>query len=147
MGVEAVRIITLGTFDLFHEGHKNLIDFCVQLGAAAGWVVVGVNADDSSALNGKVVHQSCVDRMRAVGDAMSDALDGVAFPNMCAANVDRGFGMLQDGDIVVVGSEYARGDYPAQLGTTWDELDARGISVLFRPRTPGISSTQLREAL
>lgn len=36
-----MRVLTLGTFDLFHEGHRCLLDRARELGS----LVVGVNTD------------------------------------------------------------------------------------------------------
>ena len=144
-----MRVVTIGTFDLLHEGHQRLLSFCHNLAQGDDEFLVGVNSGDSPALNGKRPTQDDVTRHRAVMRYVGDDhgwLYDIGVVNHVVVNHGRGAELLQDGDLVVVGSEYARGDYPAQLGTTWDALDAMNVSILFRPRTLGISSTQLREA-
>ena len=39
-------VLTLGTFDLFHEGHVNLLARCRMLAGRNGLVVVALNPDE-----------------------------------------------------------------------------------------------------
>jgi len=134
-----MRVVTIGSFDVLHDGHRNLLRFMRDLGRAR---IVGVNADDSPALRGKRLHDNEQARMVAVQHALAEILS----PADVVLNHGHGIELLEDGDLVVVGSEYI-GRYPEQLGTTQEMLDQRGITVAYRPRTPGISSTQIREGL
>lgn len=45
---------------------------------------------------------------------------------------------------VIIGSDWARKDYYAQMGFTQDWLDERGIGLIYVPYTQGISSTDLK---
>ena len=42
----AMRVLTIGTFDLLHPGHVALLERCVELGGDRAHVSVGVNTDD-----------------------------------------------------------------------------------------------------
>ena len=50
-------------------------------------------------------------------------------------------------DFIVVGSDWAKKDYYAQMGFTQKWLDDRGITLVYVPYTEGISSTILKERL
>jgi glycerol-3-phosphate cytidylyltransferase-like family protein len=50
-------------------------------------------------------------------------------------------------DLVVIGSDWARKDYYAQMGFDQDWLDERGIGLVYIPYTQGISSTAIKERL
>lgn len=61
-------------------------------------------------------------------------------------NVGSGVGLIRDRrpDMLVVGSDWHQNRYLAQIGITQEELDGRGIAVVYLPRTPGVSTTALR---
>ena len=50
-------------------------------------------------------------------------------------------------DLVVIGSDWARRDYYAQMDFTQDWLDERGIGLVYIPYTEGISSTDIKGRL
>jgi glycerol-3-phosphate cytidylyltransferase len=50
-------------------------------------------------------------------------------------------------DLVVIGSDWARRDYYAQMQFDQDWLDERGIGLCYIPYTQGISSTAIKERL
>ena len=58
------RVITYGTFDLFHYGHQRLLERAKALG---DYLIVGVTADDFDKARGKInVQQSLMERLAAV---------------------------------------------------------------------------------
>ena len=109
--------------------------------AAIGPLTVGVNSDRFVAeYRGAPVHDSEFRRMRNVAQIR------------CVLDVQ-----LNDGpgidlirrlrpQVVAVGPDWLDRDYTRQIGTTADELADLGVSVLFLPRTPGVSSSELRAA-
>lgn len=129
------RVLTIGTFDLFHAGHERLLERCAWFGL----VEVGVNTDrfvnfykgrspaEHQAI--RVLHVRRMVRHVHLNDGPGIELIRKVMP-----------------DILAIGSDWLGRDYPTQLGTTAEELAGLGISVLFLPRTPGISTTELREA-
>jgi glycerol-3-phosphate cytidylyltransferase-like family protein len=50
-------------------------------------------------------------------------------------------------DLIVIGSDWARRDYYAQMGFDQDWLDARGIGLVYLPYTKGISTTELKRRM
>ena len=57
-------VITYGTFDLFHYGHRRLLERAKALG---DYLIVGVTADDFDLARGKInVQQSLMERMESV---------------------------------------------------------------------------------
>jgi hypothetical protein len=54
---------------------------------------------------------------------------------------------LSDPDLIVIGSDWARRDYYAQMQFDQDWLDERGIGLVYIPYTQGISSTAIKERL
>jgi hypothetical protein len=47
-------------------------------------------------------------------------------------------------DYIVIGSDWAKKDYYAQMGFTQDWLDERGIGLVYVPYTQTISTTKLK---
>lgn len=50
-------------------------------------------------------------------------------------------------DLIVIGSDWARRDYYAQMQFDQDWLDERGIGLAYIPYTAGISSTDIKARL
>ena len=50
-------------------------------------------------------------------------------------------------DIIVIGSDWARRDYYAQMNFDQDWLDERGIGLAYIPYTKGISTTDLKKRI
>lgn len=46
-------------------------------------------------------------------------------------------------DVIAIGSDWARRDYYAQIDVTQDFLDSRGISMVYVPYTPNISTSDI----
>lgn len=131
-----MRVLTLGTFDLFHVGHLNLLNRAHSFG---GELVVGVNSDrfvEAYKRRPTVVKES--DRLKIV-----QAVKGV---DRALLNDGPGRDLIEqvNPSVVVVGSDWHRRDYLEQLDLTQQWVDAHGIAVAYVPRTPMVSSSQLR---
>lgn len=123
-----MRVLTLGTFDLFHNGHKRLLERAATLGE----LTVAVNSDRFvTEYKGRPPMWEWADRAHDVSDYAEDVVENDG-PGI---DVIRHVGP----DVIVIGHDWLGKDYPAQLGTTADELADLGVSVLFVPRTPGVS--------
>lgn len=136
-------VLTLGTFDLFHAGHVNLLARCRMLAGRKGMVFVALNTDDFiEAYKGRPpiinyrdrysVVSSCryVDRVvRGSGRDSKPVIESVG------------------PDIIAVGSDWESRDYLGQLDVTQGWLTERGIRIEYLPYTEGISSSQIRGAI
>lgn len=123
-----MRVITYGTFDLFHEGHRRLLERAKELG---DYLIVGVTTDNYDDSRGKLnVRQSLMDRIRNVQDSgLADEIiieeyEGQKVQDMQKYKVD----------IFAIGSDW--------LGK-FDYLNDY-CTVVYLDRTKGVSSTQLR---
>ena len=59
-----VKVITYGTYDLFHYGHQRLLERAKALG---DYLIVGVTSDDYDKSRGKINNQqSLMERIAAV---------------------------------------------------------------------------------
>ena len=52
-----------------------------------------------------------------------------------------------DPDFVVIGDDWARKDYYAQMQFTQTWLDVQGIQLVYVPYTQGISTTELKSRI
>ncbi len=123
------KVITYGTFDLFHEGHYNLLKRAKELG---DYLIVGVTTEHFDQARGKV----------NVVDSIMDRIDNVkktGFADMIIVEDHEGqkiediqkYGV----DIFTLGSDWVG---------AFDYLKAF-CEVVYLERTPHISSTMLRK--
>lgn len=137
-------VLTLGTFDLFHWGHVNLLARCRMLAGREGLVVVALNPDEFIEqykgrppvipYHGRLsVLAACkyVDRVVCnYGGADSKPIIEAVGP-----------------DIIAVGDDWAHKDYYGQLRVTPLWLEERNIRIEYLPYTREISSSLIRTAL
>jgi glycerol-3-phosphate cytidylyltransferase len=138
-----VRILTLGTFDLFHAGHVALLRRCRDLAGPDGRVIVGLNTDSfverfkgHPPVVGYVHRETCLQACRYV-----DAV----LPNDQADGSIRDVLAVVRPATIVVGSDWRERDYLGQLGLTPDDLPR--IAIAYLPYTEGISSSALKAAM
>jgi len=123
------KVITYGTFDLFHEGHYRLLQRAKALG---DYLIVGVTTEDFDIRRGKM----------NVIDSLEERILNVQKTGFAdAIIVEKDFGQkIQDIqnldiDVFTVGSDWTG---------HFDYLNEY-CSVIYLPRTEGISSSMLRE--
>lgn len=141
---EVTSALTIGTFDQFHVGHQRLFQ---RIASYADDVIIGINTDQSPALNQKQPSQDQAIRYRHVARYVAE--QGWSHVNV-TFSFDRGRTLVNfhKPDMVVVGSDWAPPkDFLAQIEVSQQELDHWDVSLLFVPRTPGVSSTQIRKRL
>lgn len=133
-------IYTGGTFDLFHAGHVEFLRRCAELGS----VTVSLNEDEFiEKYKGKRPVISYQERKSVLlGCRWVDRV----VPNLGGADSRVAIGLCNP-DLVVIGSDWARRDYYAQMQFDQDWLDERGIGLCYIPYTYGISSTAIKERL
>lgn len=135
-----LKVYTGGTFDLVHSGHVNFLRRCAEIGS----VTVSLNTDEFiEEYKGKAPVMSYAERQ-----AMLEGLRFVdrVIPNVGGSNSKIAIELINP-DMVIIGSDWARKDYYAQMGFDQDWLDARGIGLAYIPYTQGISTTDLKRRI
>lgn len=134
-------IYTGGTFDLFHSGHVNLLKRCREVAGQEGKVVVALNTDDFI-FQFKNKKPICSEQERL------DVLLACRYVDEVVMNVggqDSRISIEMVGpNYIVVGSDWAKKDYYAQMSFTQEWLDEKGIGLVYVPYTQTISSTKIR---
>jgi len=135
-----LKVYTGGTFDLLHSGHVRFLTECAKLGK----VTVALNTDEFiEQYKGKPPIMNYQERkavlkgLRAVSQVI---------PNIGGADSKQAIQLVRP-DYLVIGSDWARKDYYAQMGFTQDWLDEQGIILCYVPYTAGISTTQIKARL
>lgn len=144
------NIYTGGTFDLFHEGHLELLEACARMAGPEGKVVVSVNTDEFiERFKGRKPVQSTRERIKM--------LQSCKYVNYVITNIGEELSTKtidewnSDGmytiDIVAIGSDWAGRDYYGQMGFTKEWLDERNIVLVYVDRRTGQSTTKLKQTL
>lgn len=123
------KVITYGTFDLFHQGHYNLLKRAKELG---DWLIVGVTTDNFDLERGKMnTCDNVMDRIAAV--QATGLADQIVIEEYKGQKIDdiQKYGV----DIFAIGSDW----------TGYFDYLKEYCQVVYLPRTEGISSTQLRQ--
>lgn len=123
------KVITYGSFDLFHEGHYNLLKRAKELG---DYLIVGITTEQYDAYRGKMnVVDSLMERIENVkktgfaDDIIIEDHVGQKVEDIQKYNVD----------VFTVGSDW-KGKF---------EFLRKYCDVVYLERTKGISSTQIRQ--
>lgn len=124
------KVITYGTFDLFHEGHYKLLQRAKALG---DYLIVAVTSDYFDKCRGKFnVHDSLMERVKNV--EKTGFADEIIIEEYFGQKIDdiKKYGV----DIFTVGSDWVGYfDYLSEY-----------CKVVYLDRTEGISSTQIRNS-
>ncbi len=123
-----IKVITYGTYDLFHYGHQRLLERAKALG---DYLIVGVTAEDFDKARGKInVQQSLMERIEAVKNSgLADEVIVEEYEGQKIDDIQR-----YDVDIFAIGSDWrGKFDYLKEY-----------CEVVYLDRTQGVSSTELR---
>ena len=123
------KVITYGTYDLFHQGHYNLLKRAKELG---DYLIVGVTTDSFDQERGKM--NTCNNVMERIEAVKATGLaDQIVIEEYRGQKIDD----IQkyNVDIFAIGSDWeGYFDYLNEF-----------CKVVYLPRTQGVSSTQLRQ--
>lgn len=130
---------TGGTFDMLHVGHIELLQYCREV---ADKVVVSLNTDEFiKRYKGKSPVIPYVQRMEML---LSTKYVDEVVPNF--GGEDSKPAILEvNPDVIVIGMDWLDKDYCKQMSFTPKWLSENNISLLYVPRTTGISTTKLKK--
>ena len=123
-----VKVITYGTYDLFHYGHQRLLERAKALG---DYLIVGVTSDSFDLTRGKInAQQSLMERIEAVrATGLADEIIVEEYEGQKIDDIKR-----YDVDIFTVGSDWkGKFDYLNEF-----------CKVVYLERTEGVSSSKIR---
>lgn len=124
------KVITYGTFDLFHIGHLNILKRARELG---DYLVVAVSSDKFNAIKGKKAYHSIEDRV--------EILKAISFVDevIVEEHWEQKVNDIKEHniDIFVMGHDWEG---------KFDFLNEY-CEVKYLPRTEGISTTKIKEDL
>lgn len=134
-------VYTGGTFDLFHSAHVRFLKACRRLAGQDGEVIVALNTDAFiQAYKGKPPIMSFAERKEVLlGCKYVDAV----ISNIGGADSKPSIEQVMP-DFIVIGDDWARKDYYAQMQFSREWLDQLEIQLVYVPYTPGISTTDLK---
>ena len=126
------RVITYGTFDLLHNGHINILKRAKEMG---DYLVVALSTDEFNATKGKKAYHSYETRKKM--------LEAIRYVDLVIPenNWEQKVQDIKDYkiDVCVMGSDWAGSDKFEYLKEYCD--------VVFLERTPGVSTTQIKNDL
>jgi glycerol-3-phosphate cytidylyltransferase len=135
------KVYTGGTFDLFHRGHANFLRQCKEIGDT---VIVSLNTDEFiyrykgeypvvSYEDRKEVLLSC----KYVDKVIPNSEGEDSKPSILSVNPK----------FIVIGSDWAKKDYYAQMNFTQKWLDDNGCILIYIPYTENVSTSLIKKKL
>ncbi|MGL5417384.1 MAG: glycerol-3-phosphate cytidylyltransferase [Clostridium sp.] len=124
------KVLTYGTFDLFHVGHLNLLKRASELG---DYLVVAISSDEFNAKKGKKAYHSVEDR-KSILEAI-EFVDEIILEEDWEQKIDDI--KKHDIDIFVMGHDWEG---------KFDYLKAY-CEVVYLRRTQGVSTTKIKNDL
>lgn len=128
-----MRIITFGTFDLFHIGHLNILKNCKKFLNQDNYVIVGISSDE---LNLKKKSKTPIininDRVEIIKSIKY--VDEVFIEESLEKKLE--YCLKYNADILIMGNDH--------IGT-FNYLENNNIKVIYLDRTNNISSTLIEK--
>ena len=122
------KVITYGTFDLFHYGHLRILERSKQLG---DYLIVAVSTDEFNEIKGK----KCIYPY----EHRAEIVKAIKYVDLVISekNWEQKASDIQkySVDIMVMGSDWEG---------KFDELSSL-CKLVYLPRTPGISSSEIKQ--
>jgi glycerol-3-phosphate cytidylyltransferase len=141
---EGPHCLYRGTFDVFHVGHVKFLEQCANIAGEDGEVVVALNTDEFiREYKGKPSIYSYEDRecilkaCRYVDKVVPNSGGADSKPSILSVCPD----------FIVIGSDWAKRDYYAQMGFTQEWLNDNNIGLIYVPYTEGISTTEVKASI
>lgn len=136
-----MRIVyTGGTFDLFHTGHVELLEYCYSL-ADGGEVIISLNTDEFvTKYKGKPPIMNYEEREDVL---MATKYVNRVIPNVGGTDSKPAISMVKP-DIIVIGMDWLERDYCKQMDFTPQWLSENNITLCYVPRTRGVSTTSTK---
>jgi glycerol-3-phosphate cytidylyltransferase len=125
------RIITFGTFDVFHVGHVNILERAAQYG---DFLIVGVSSDELNfSKKGRNPIYSQSDRCRIISSLRF--VDEVFLEE--SLELKKQYIMEHEANVLIMGDDWeGRFDWVKDV-----------CEVMYLPRTPSISTTEIIEVV
>lgn len=130
-------LLTIGAFDCPHAGHAAFLRRCE---AFADRVIVGLRSDE------------LVEKHKGAPAVFSfeeraQVLDQLGYEVRKSSGPGRDLIEATGPRLLAVGSDWSQDDFYARHEITADFIDDREITVLFIPRSHGISTSEIRRRL
>ena len=125
------KVITYGTYDLLHVGHINLLRRARELG---DYLIVVLSTDEFNALKHKTAYhpyearKTILESIRYVDEVLPEYTWEQKIKDVVDNQVD----------VFVMGDDWVG---------KFDFLKEEGVEVVYLPRTPEISTTQIKNDL
>tara|TARA_R100001509_G_scaffold164238_2_gene141118 strand:- start:819 stop:1235 length:417 start_codon:yes stop_codon:yes gene_type:complete len=138
-----MKVLTVGTFDLLHSGHIQLLNNCYKLAGSSGKVVVGVNSDEF------VYEYKKSKPIMPLKDRLS-VLSNLLRVHKVIINESKSLEKMlieEKPNILVIGSDWAKKDYFKQIGVSLNWLYENDILLVYTEYTPDISTSLIKERI
>ena len=134
-----IKVITFGTFDLFHIGHLKMLE---RAKAKGDFLIVGISSDELNwNKKGKNPIFSCKERVEIISSLK--CVDEVFIEEI----IDKEeYCMKYKADLFIIGDDW-KNKPCGKKNKTFDEQLKSICKVEYIPRTPSISTTELIERI
>jgi len=125
--IKIIRVITFGTYDLFHFGHKNLFKRCKKYGNK---LIVGISSDELNIKKKNIKSYDSIDK-RIASVKNSCYVDEIFVEESLELKND--YIKKYDASILIMGDDWK------------NKFDWVDCSTIYLKRTPNINSTKIRK--
>ncbi len=133
-------ILTYGTFDLLHKGHKNIILYAIEMGGSQKNVHIGVSSDKWNKLKGKIAYEDENVRIQNLRNMFPEVNIFLEDHNHYEESWKDKYISIK-ADLIIMGDDHK--DKLAYINEI--NVGDKNMKIIFTPRTKGISSSMLRE--
>jgi glycerol-3-phosphate cytidylyltransferase len=125
--IKLIRVITFGTFDLFHQGHFNILKKASNFGT----LIVGVSTDKLNIKKGKI---SINNLQKRKTDVLNTKFTEIVFDEE-DLSLKNSYVIKYNCNLLIMGDDWK------------DKFDFCDCACIYLPRTPNISTTLLKSQL